>query len=165
MACQASAMGLPDESLADPGQVAEELRCVICTEVFIEPVANGQSALLGKRSFARICVRTGVNWTVWVSASRTTLGVLYFPRSCPHIFCRPCITQALERKEECPLCREPMHDSSLRRCQPIQALVDKIQAPRTMLHWYFCVDAPVRHSLESDCLRAPWFLIKINVLF
>ena len=40
------AMGIPDEMLVDPRQVAEGLRCVICTEVFVEPVGSGHSTLL-----------------------------------------------------------------------------------------------------------------------
>jgi len=84
-------MGIPDEMLVDPRQVAEGLRCVICTEVFVEPVGSGHST------------------------------------SCQHVFCLACITRALASKAECPLCREEMHALRLRRCQPIQSLVDEVQ--------------------------------------
>ena len=58
------------------------------------------------------------------------LGMIPLLRSCQHVFCLSCISRALANKAECPLCREEMHASHLRRCQPIQALVDEVQVPR-----------------------------------
>ena len=132
------AMGIPDELLVDQRQISPALRCVICTEVFVEPVASGSSTCLEqtynqllffrlKRSADHLGLpsKKGHEWTS---------GVFFLAmiplRSCQHVFCLSCITRALANKAECPLCREEMHVFHLRRCQPIQALVDEVQVPR-----------------------------------
>lgn len=75
--------------------------------------------------------------TTWVYHRRKDMNgqVEYFflgmipLRSCQHVFCLSCISRALANKAECPLCREEMHVLRLRRCQPLQALVDEVQVP------------------------------------
>ncbi len=112
---------IPDETLVDPHQVPEGLRCIICTEVFVEPVGSGNSTFLDVRGdlMERQC-KCGI-WSCHVRLMDWTL------RSCQHVFCLACITRALASKAECPLCREEMHVLRLRRCQPIQSLVDEVQ--------------------------------------
>ncbi|CAJ1373937.1 unnamed protein product [Effrenium voratum] len=45
---------------------------------------------------------------------------------CQHVFCRPCVTEALARKRECPMCRSRMNPHKLRISQPMQSVLDEI---------------------------------------
>lgn len=47
-------------------------------------------------------------------------------RPCQHVFCTECIYQALERNEQCPVCREPMLAEDLYPHQVIRSLLDEV---------------------------------------
>ena len=53
------AMGIPDELLVDQRQISPALRCVICTEVFVEPVASGSNTCLEQTSSCCFCLSNG----------------------------------------------------------------------------------------------------------
>ena len=143
-------MGIPDELLVDQRQISAALRCVICTEVFVEPVASGSNTCLEQTISCCFCLSNGRyadhlglpwstieertwmdKWSIFFLAWFHYIPLL---RSCQHVFCLSCITRALANKAECPLCREEMHVLRLRRCQPLQALVDEVQVP-DQLSW------------------------------
>jgi hypothetical protein len=53
------AMGIPDELLVDQRQISPALRCVICTEVFVEPVASGSNTCLEQTISCCFCLSNG----------------------------------------------------------------------------------------------------------
>lgn len=47
-------------------------------------------------------------------------------RPCQHVFCHHCIVRALERSEQCPVCREDMLAEDLHPHQVIRSLLDEV---------------------------------------
>ena len=73
---------------------------------------------------------------------------------CQHVFCRPCVTEALARKRECPMCRSRMNPHKLRISQPMQSVLDEIpvRCAHHMLGCFWSGRLDGSRAHETACL-------------
>lgn len=105
-----------------------ELQCIICSELFIE--VGPCVRLLFSYSTEGGAGRGGAYGRGWRCSSFPLSNLLHsFPGQavtlgCAHSFCHYCIGQWRKRRDECPICRQPIQSQT--RCLALDNCIDSM---------------------------------------